>query len=321
MKGRGVWAVAGWGAGVLGLLAGMPVAAAGRLPEPVATHWGAGSGGPDGSMPLWAAVAFPALVWVAVVAGVAFAARRGPVPGWGRAALASGGVLLTGAQASIVRANLDAPDWRQAGPVPGWGVAVMAAVALLAGVGAAAPWRREAGEGEPAGEGPSMEVPEGERVVWLSGAVNPWLRLLAGVLALGALGVLLAGVAGLAGAAGAAAGLWVSAGGLACTALVVLGCSSVRVRVTQRGLEVAFGPLGYPVRRWAAEDVESARVEVRTPARVGGWGYRISGLGTTVMLRGGACLVVRARGRDFAVSVDDAARGAALLNSLRRQRP
>ncbi|KIF06627.1 hypothetical protein PL81_06480, partial [Streptomyces sp. RSD-27] len=106
---------------------------------------------------------------------------------------------------------------------------------------------------------------------------------------------------------------------LALAALAVLVCSSVRARVTRRGLEVAFGPLGYPVRRWAAEDIESARAEERTPARAGGWGYRINGLGTTVMVRGGECLVVRAKGRDFAVSVDDAARGAALLNSLRAQ--
>ncbi len=47
----------------------------------------------------------------------------------------------------------------------------------------------------------------------------------------------------------------------------------------------------------------------------------MSGLGTTVMLRSGECLVVRTiKGKDFAVSVDDAERGAALLNSLIGQR-
>lgn len=50
---------------------------------------------------------------------------------------------------------------------------------------------------------------------------------------------------------------------------------------------------------------------------MGGWGYRLSGLGTTVMLRRGECLVIRPRqGAEFAVSVDDAERGAALLNTL-----
>jgi hypothetical protein len=52
-------------------------------------------------------------------------------------------------------------------------------------------------------------------------------------------------------------------------------------------------------------------------------GYRVSGLGTTVMLRSGECLVVRTRdkGREFAVSVDDAERGAALLNALNAPQP
>ncbi|MFA7766167.1 hypothetical protein ACGFNX_29425 [Streptomyces sp. NPDC048723] len=35
-----------------------------------------------------------------------------------------------------------------------------------------------------------------------------------------------------------------------------------------------------------------------------------------MLLRRGACLVIRAKGKDFAVGVDDAERGAALLNSL-----
>ncbi|GAA3089600.1 hypothetical protein GCM10020254_38220 [Streptomyces goshikiensis] len=42
------------------------------------------------------------------------------------------------------------------------------------------------------------------------------------------------------------------------------------------------------------------------------------------MLRAGECLVIRAGGKEFAVSVDDAERGAALLNSLagaRAERP
>ncbi|KIF06002.1 hypothetical protein PL81_10000, partial [Streptomyces sp. RSD-27] len=126
-----MWGVAGWGAGVLALVVGLPTAAGGRLPDPVATHW-SGSGGPDGSMGLWAAVLFPALVWLIVVAAVALGARRGPLPRWAPATLASAGVLLAGAQALIVRANLDAPDWRQAGSVTGWGAAVLVALAVAA---------------------------------------------------------------------------------------------------------------------------------------------------------------------------------------------
>lgn len=39
------------------------------------------------------------------------------------------------------------------------------------------------------------------------------------------------------------------------------------------------------------------------------------------MLRGGECLMVRATGKDFAVSVEDAERGASLPNSPRTGRP
>jgi hypothetical protein len=107
----------------------------------------------------------------------------------------------------------------------------------------------------------------------------------------------------------------------ALASVLVLGCASVQARVSDKGVEVSFGPFGWPTRRWPVEAVESARVETRTPAQVGGWGYRLSGLGTTVMLRSGECLVLRtAKGKDFAVSVDDAERGAALLNSLKARR-
>lgn len=311
MKDRAGWGVAGGAAGVLVLLVGMPVAASGRLPDRLATHWSSGSGAPDDSMPLWAAALFPGLIWTVLVAGVILGRRfGGPGGGWVAGTLAGAGVGLAGGQAAIVRANLDRTDWRQAGSVTAWVVGV-AVAAVLAAVGGALAGRRGAAGAEPPAAGPRMEIPDGERLVWLSRESNPWLRLTGAVLGLVAAAGALAALAGLADAA--AWGLVASTG---FAALAVLLCSSVRARVTADGLEVAFGPLGLPVRRWAARDIESARTEHRTPARAGGWGYRINGLGTTVMLRGGECLVIRAKGRDFAISVDDAERGAALLNSL-----
>ncbi|GHB79661.1 hypothetical protein GCM10010347_57700 [Streptomyces cirratus] len=121
------------------------------------------------------------------------------------------------------------------------------------------------------------------------------------------------------GLVGPVALVWAPAAVLLLSALLLLVFASVTVRITGRALEVAYGPLGRPVRRWSPGEIEvPARVEERRPMQVGGWGYRISGLGTTVMVRRGPCLVIRSRGRDFAVSVDDAQRGAALLNSLPR---
>ncbi|MER7701791.1 DUF1648 domain-containing protein [Kitasatospora sp. NPDC097605] len=302
---------------MLVLLLGLPWAARTRLPEPVATHWSGTH--PDGSTSLTAAALFPAGMWAAAAAAGAVARCRGGEQArlWAAAGLAFWGVLLTGAQGSIVSANLDRPTWQEARPL---GAEVALALAAAAGAGLVA-WRlaRRAGA-EPraatAAGGPRLELPDGQRAVWLSRTANPWLGLLAAVAGLGAAGSALAGFAGL----GAPA--WALAAPLGVVALAGAGCSSVQARVTERGLTVAFGPLGLPARHWAPEEIASARSEQRTPAQVGGWGYRLSGLGTTVMLRRGECLVIHPhQGTDFAVSVDDAERGAALLNALATHRP
>lgn len=311
-----LWGAVGWSAGTLALLVALPLAAGGRLPERLATHWDGASGEPDSSMPLWAAALFPALVWVALALGVALAARRtrggssNAALGWATVALLSGGVFLVGAQASVVRANMDHADWHDADPVTLWivGTGVAATVAGLAGWLAIRQAATAAATPPPAG--PTMDIPEGERLVWLSRTSNPWLHATSAVTGLMAIAVVLAAVGGL------MAFHWALVAPFALASLLLLGCASVQARVSEKGLEVAFGPLGFPARRWAAEDIDSARVENRTPAQVGGWGYRLSGLGTTVMLRSGECLVIHSKGKDFAVSVDDAERGAALLNSL-----
>ncbi|MFF2660334.1 DUF1648 domain-containing protein [Kitasatospora sp. NPDC058032] len=302
--------------GVLVLLLGLPWGARARLPEPLATHWSGAH--PDNSSSLTAAVLFPAGVWV-VGAAVAEAVRwHGGEQArlWAAVATAFGGALLTGIQVSIVSANLDRPSWQEARPL---GVEVALVLAAAVGSGLVA-WRlaRRGGPGPrpvTAADGPRLDLPDGQRAVWLSRAVNPWLGLLAAVAGLGAAGAALAGFAGLGGPS------WAAAATLAVVALAGAACSSVQARVTEQGLTVAFGPLGRPSRHWAPEQIASARAEQRSPAEVGGWGYRLSGLGTTVMLRRGECLVISPReGTDFAVSVDDAERGAALLNALAARR-
>ncbi|GAA2785245.1 DUF1648 domain-containing protein [Kitasatospora sp. CM 4170] len=311
-------------AGVLAALLALPLVAAGRLPERLATHW-SGSGGPDGSMPFWAATLGPAALWAALLLSLALTARvLGPSVRrlWYATALPSAGVLLIGAQASIVHANLDRADWTAAGDV-GLDVALVLLAAAAAGLLGQLVARRTAAPADTAAgaaaagpsSGPQLTLPDGERFAWLSRTVNPWLRLTATVSGTAAAALAIAAAAGL------ADGLWAAVAPLAVVALATLGCSAVQAVVSPKGLEVSFGPFGWPVRRWPLEQIESARAEERTPAQVGGWGYRLSGLGTTVMLRGGPCLVVRPRaGAEFAVSLDDAERGAALLNSLAARR-
>ncbi|QNP71978.1 DUF1648 domain-containing protein [Streptomyces roseirectus] len=309
----GRWGVVAACAGVLALLVGLPVAARGRLPERVATHWN-GSGEADGSMPLWAVAVFPAVIWV-VVSVVALLVVRRAGAGSGawvgvRAGLPAVGLGLVGAQAAVVRANLDVDDWHRAGSTDGWVVAVVVLALVVGGL----VWlSRRTGAMPAAGSGPVMEIPAGQRVAWFSRVSSTAFQVAAAVLGFVALAAAAASLGGMTGPVLGTA-LAVAFG---VASLLFLTLASVQVRVGESGLRVTLGPLGWPARRWSVADIESARVELRTPAQAGGWGYRIKEHGTTVMLRSGECLVVRTRGRDFAVSVDDAERGAALLNSLK----
>ncbi|MFQ6148505.1 DUF1648 domain-containing protein [Streptomyces seoulensis] len=312
-----------WTAGTAALIAALPWTASGRLPDRLATHWKLGDGAPDGAMPLWAASIFPTLIWLVLAGAVLLTLRRSTGSStasggaWTETALLSTGVFLIGAQASVVRANLDRADWHDAHQPTPWLVTTLVATV----VGGIAGWlvsnRRGPAAARAAQErlqGPVLRIPEGQRIVWLSRTVNPWLQVLAAVTGLVAVAAVIALVSGLA----EPAQFWALFIPFALASLAVAGCAAVQARVSERGLEVAFGPFGWPMRRWDAGDIESARTEDRTPAQVGGWGYRLSGLGTTVMLRSGQCLVIRMKdkGKEFAVSVDDAERGAALLNAL-----
>ncbi|MFI2201890.1 DUF1648 domain-containing protein [Streptomyces sp. NPDC020192] len=315
-RGTARWGTAGWVAAVTALLVGLPWAAHSRLPDRLATHWSGGDT-PDGSMPLWANSLLPAGIWLLISLAVSVRRRRSwpTARPWRAIALAPTGVVLVGAQASIVLANLDHTDWHQARQ-PAWVVALILALTAAALVLA---WRMtvRTTSTKPATAPPELDLPEGERLVWFSHAANPWLQLLSAAAGLIAVVALVALAVGLADPAV----LWpvCTVGGVA--ALTGAVFSSLRAKVSDAGLEVAFGPLGWPARRWSPAAIESAHAEQRLPSQVGGWGYRLSGLGTTVMLRAGDCLVVRPRGRrsDFAFSVDDAERGAALLNALRRR--
>lgn len=112
------------------------------MPERLATHWDSRADAPDGSMPYWAATVVPGLVWAVLVLAVSIVLvvrGRGAASTGSRAkagavaALLASGVGLAGAQVSIVLANLDRTDWRQAGsPAPG--VLMVLAAAVPAGI-------------------------------------------------------------------------------------------------------------------------------------------------------------------------------------------
>ncbi len=230
---------------VLVLLAGLPPAASGRLPDRLAIHWSAASGRPDGSMPLWAAAAFPALIWAVLTAVVVLAVWRSgtrTIPGWAVATFGCGGVPLVGGQVSVVRANMDREDWHGAGSVTGWVVGTLVVTAVSGAVALFTLCRKPAAP-RSVTDGPTIDVPAGHRFVWLSRTSNPWLQTTFAVTGLLAVA---AGMAALAGLTDLTAGV-VGAAALAVSSVLTLCCSSVQARVSERGLEVTFGP-------WAGRD-------------------------------------------------------------------
>ncbi|MFI6786458.1 hypothetical protein ACIBG4_03925 [Nonomuraea sp. NPDC050383] len=305
---------------VSAVLAVVPLAVRDRLPDPVATHWSGGSA-PDGAMPLAAStmmiVALWSVLWVTLVvlAPMAQERRNGRAGWWG--ALAGGAVLFLGLGGVSLLANLDAASWTEA-RLSGWRVAAVLGVSLAVGVLAGYLRRGEtdppsAGESAP----PSLRLQAGRRAVWVGRAGNRWLAAVTVVAAVALCVVAVLVLLGLAGGVAARALL----PGLGITLAVGLFTSSLAARVTEDGLAVGLGPLRWPVRRIRLDAIERAWAETRSPAEVGGWGFRGLPGSATIMLRGGECLVVRYRsGGQLAISVDDAERGASLINALIAER-
>ncbi|GAA3445594.1 DUF1648 domain-containing protein [Planomonospora venezuelensis] len=318
-KSRAITVAGLWGALVTAVLAVVPLALRDRLPDPLATHWSGGSL-PDGNASFAGSLAFVLIFWGATWAALLGAALHGAilrgrlsrVHWWGL--LFGGAVFTLGMHGVTLAANLDAATWREA-LLPGW--QIVAVLAASAGAGVLAGYLGRGGpDVAPARsrETPVMRLRPGQRAVWVSRVSNPWLAGLTTVSLLSAAVVCGFAAMGMVGASAA----WMSLAVAVPLTLLGLATATVQVRTDAEGLRVGFGPWGRPARRTPIGAIESAWAERLTPAEVGGWGVRgIPGTGrTTLMLRGGDHLVVRRTGGgEFAVSADDAERGAALLNA------
>jgi len=102
--------------------------------------------------------------------------------------------------------------------------------------------------------------------------------------------------------------------------LVYLTFGWIRVSVDERGLRIRYGVAPRPVTSVPLGDIRRAeRIDLR-PLEWGGWGYRGSRKAfrrAAVVLRGGDAIKLQLTdGTEFAVTVDDAATGAALLADL-----
>ncbi|WP_410606982.1 hypothetical protein [Amycolatopsis sp. lyj-109] len=285
---------------------------AGRLPDPVATHW---AGAPNGSTPLpvftGVCLGLGAVAVLLLASTAVTMLRRGrPLPratvgvGAGFAALPAA-VLL-----SVLVANLDVPDWHAArgGLVVVLfmlGAAAIGVVAALVGGLPAPPVC------EQAADRPSVGLRAGQRAFWSSRAANPamlWALALVPV----AIALLPAGLSWPVAA-------WIALVGAVVTALTYRLSASVDAK----GVTIRFGLLGLPWRHLDLGSIREATARELSAFGDGGLGLRFNPVtGTTAYkVRGGPALVLGlANGRTVLVSVDDPETGAGLVNDLIAQR-
>lgn len=286
------------------------------LPDPMASHWTA-SGVPNGSMGRGGTALL--LAGIPVVLGVLGGAlalwARGAFTRLAALAVAMGGLFVAIDWVTVL-ANVHAGHWQDAARLGLLASLGVAAAGLAVGVAlASAVWRllkvptTSPRRVRPVGSRPpTVGLQPHEHAVWISQAHGSWgwIPPAGGAL----LGTVLVTVTGS-----------VAACLLAVVAGVLLSSvASVHVVVDGTSMRIRFGWLPVPVISVPVGKMAKVEaIDVR-PADWGGWGYR----GSRKML-GRAAVVVRAGpgirldltdGSTLAVTVDDAERGAALLNDL-----
>ncbi|MFI0777114.1 DUF1648 domain-containing protein [Streptomyces sp. NPDC021212] len=280
-----------------------------RLPDRLAIHFSSG-GQADGFTGLGAFL--PVITAALLLPGLLMAvtahhSRTGPgtwrilvAAGCGTAAMLAYVFITTlGANAGAGRATeVTLPLWHLAVSLAVAG-AVGGAGWLLAGRGAA-----PADEPPDEAAGPRLPLAKGEPAVWTRSVGSRVLAVVGGGTAL--LGVVLTVVTDVPAEAA-----------LIVVGLISVALSQCRVTVDRRGLSVApwFAPR--PRMRIPLERIANATSREARALTLGGWGYRIQSGRSALVLRSGDALFLRlTTGKEFVVTVDDAATAAALLNTL-----
>lgn len=288
--------------GLLALAGMVPVAAGwSGLPDPVATHWSGGAA--DGSMSKAWLFALPVGLVLLGLFTTSFL-RRESVPSVESMSmvgiLGGVGVWLT---TTVVIVNSGASSWEEVELTGGWHIAGLAAAAGIFGLigyllGRRWFWLQP--QVDEQSVAPSVELGENERVFWRAVQRVWWPLIILVPLGIGFL-LLAEGLL-----------FWIGAFFLAAAAMLTF----VVVEVDGNGLRVKLGGL-VPIRRIAVGQVASSRAIDLEPAAWGGWGYRMGVGRTAIVLRRGDAIEVRMKNdKLFAVTVEDAATGAALLNGL-----
>jgi hypothetical protein len=293
-------------AAAIAVTSGLPLAYRGRLPDPIATHWGS-SGLPDGSLPLIVDHVLMAVLVAIMTIGLLWAAGRADhVMARLLVATSSGlAALFLLLRWWTLEANVGATEWTEAAAMTVSG-GVLVLVASLLG-GAFGWW---AARGRPDRVTPSERIEAtrleaGEQLVWLGRQDAILGRAAVGVALLVAVAVVLASPVPVPAVAALVVGF---------VAVIVMTFTSIRVAIGPAGLLIRFGPLGFPRLRVAAADIVEVRVEHVEPLAFGGWGYRVvPGTRAVVIRRGEAMRVVRRSAPDLVVTIDGARIAAGVL--------
>lgn len=284
----------------------VPLLVAGRLPDPVAIHWGL-DGRPDGSGPLVLDVTLLAVATAAVTLLPLWSAARADGPAARLlVALAHGMAgLFVLLRLRTVQANLDAVDWTAAGSLGAADLLLaVAAVVPLAALGWWLGGQHPALARESHAVAP-VALPADGRLVWVGTQTWP---------AGGALSIALVVAGGLLSAVRVAPESLTAGAALVVAGLLVRLLTSITVAVGPAGLVVRFGPFGWPRVRVPLADIAAVEVEDVEPMAHGGWGYRVMPGVRAVVIRRGIGLRVRRHDRpDLVVTVDDAAGAAGVL--------
>lgn len=293
-----------------------------HVPSTIAIHWGA-NGQPDGFGPAWLQLVLAVVVGFGVPLLIALMALpglrrgdRGPSYRLLGAVAAAMSALMAVLMSWTLVAQVGLTDPKDAPSVlPA--LAVGFAAAALVGLAA---WFLQ-----PKAEPLNVTSTPAEGLVLSPGEHAAWFGATAmvrgGLIAIGIACVAISGGAIFSWFAGAPIVLTVVLGVVGLIFIVAAFTTTVfHVRVDVTGLSVA-SPLGFPRFHVPLSDIRSVEVSDVSPlGEFGGYGIRSTiGAFGVVLRRGSAITVTRTSGRRFVVTVDDASRGAALLEALVRR--
>lgn len=271
----------------------------GDLPNPMASHWGLG-GDADGAMPPLVLLLLLVGIMAAVHIAVSRVIERTPDEAASFiAGLYAIGAVMAGVGWLSVLANRGHTDWRTANGV---GVVQILLLLAVAGIAGFAGWWLVGSRvtSRPNADRPILDVADPSYSVWASRGTGKLFYTIGAV-------VMIVGLA-----------TW----GLSTIFLILIGLllmtfAEVRSTVSQKGVVVSLGWLGFPSWTVPLSAISAAEVETVSPMSYGGWGYRVRpGVRALVARRGEAIRLVRIDQPDLVITVDDATTGAGLINSM-----